>query len=491
MKEWAVGLAFVVLFVPLVSQDRPEVVHEKVTVSWWIVPLVVVDGAGNPVTELNPQDLTIRVDGQAIESFLLFRDAAAAMPQAAPAEAPAPPVQVPSQAAPPKRRLILFLFDTAVSTGKTIRNSCRAAGEILRLNHDENARFAVLLIDGQRGLSIHCSPTGDKNTVQRAVDKIGECLAPVQTFRSLDPLTDLGIMEDMGGRTAKFDAQDLRLICKVGSKYEKKSNRVFFESFSMLYYLMNAVDDIKFAYLFSDGVNPTVFDSTAGELHDFLQETARYLNRSGVMLTIIQPSSAVKTVINADSEDATLSSLAEMSGGRLVQGDPRRVAAEVDRMNRGCFQAAFPFPQDGVPRDHNLQIVARHAGWHVNTLRVVAARHGVQDMNETEREMLVQNLVFHRLILPNGLRAFKVKKETVREAGREHLRFEMPAFLVGRQLEVYRVVLDKNREVTAVQHETVTCRGSWLDLAVPRADGGRVCHVILAVRENIVLVETV
>jgi len=54
---------------PLISQ---EPVKEEMSVDWWVVPLFAVDKSGNPVKDLDKNDVKLYLDDKLVDDFTLY-----------------------------------------------------------------------------------------------------------------------------------------------------------------------------------------------------------------------------------------------------------------------------------------------------------------------------------------------------------------------------------------------------------------------------------
>ena len=71
------GVLILVLSLPmnsfLHSQEEHKKIVEEVSVSWWQVPVFAVDKSGNPVTDLEPADIEVRMNGRQLPAFTLYK----------------------------------------------------------------------------------------------------------------------------------------------------------------------------------------------------------------------------------------------------------------------------------------------------------------------------------------------------------------------------------------------------------------------------------
>ena len=157
----------------LFALQQPQL-QEQITVERVIVDARVTDSQGNPITGLKPSDFRVKIDGKPakVEAADWIADTAAQREidetmadVAAPAPAAAP-------AAPPRGRLLIFLYQTDFA-----RNSVRVRGQmkLLQLNEEwldwlePEDRVAVLSFDSH--LKFRLDFSGNKHDIANAMEE--------------------------------------------------------------------------------------------------------------------------------------------------------------------------------------------------------------------------------------------------------------------------------------------------------------------------------
>jgi VWFA-related protein len=160
-RKWLITrLALLVTLArPANPQEAPRVPGPTPTfparVEQVTVDVVVVDGKGQPVTDLTRESLEVYEDGvrQAIASFDLFHVAAAepAATAEAPAQAPAPPPSRVSTNATPqdeRGRTFVIVFDDVHLTARTAQQSKAAVAAFLKNETREGDRVTLVASSG-------------------------------------------------------------------------------------------------------------------------------------------------------------------------------------------------------------------------------------------------------------------------------------------------------------------------------------------------------
>ena len=131
------GVLALVLIFSMVSFLYPQQDHDKiveeVSVNWWQVPVFAVDKNGNPVTDLEPGDIEVRLNGRQIPGFTLQKRFFTVIKREKEKK-----VEMPDAKQPPiqKKKVLFFLFDLSLSREASIKRAKNIAEKIdkLKLN---------------------------------------------------------------------------------------------------------------------------------------------------------------------------------------------------------------------------------------------------------------------------------------------------------------------------------------------------------------------
>ena len=63
LKKSMLMFSLIILILPVFSQQDHEKIVEEVSVNWWQVPVFAVDNNGSPVTDLEPGDIQVQLNG--------------------------------------------------------------------------------------------------------------------------------------------------------------------------------------------------------------------------------------------------------------------------------------------------------------------------------------------------------------------------------------------------------------------------------------------
>jgi hypothetical protein len=268
------------------SQQEHEKIVEEVSVSWWQVPVFAVDKNGNPVTDLQPGDIEVRLNRRQIPVFTLNKRSFSVIKRKKEKEGEMPAAkQLPIR----KNKVLFFLFDQALSRETSIRRAKNIAKKIVS-DAEENVRFFVLTIDAFAGLVYVGEGSGsDKDGLVKLIEKE---VKEKQNKRIVDSNEIMVNVESpKGGK--KYGPADLSFFKESFSKYYKRKSMGFFYSFEALYFFLNSIEDNKFIYFFSEGMSQSILISNQsrgeekgsvggarGMYYYYFKRVADYLSRS-------------------------------------------------------------------------------------------------------------------------------------------------------------------------------------------------------------------
>ena len=152
-----IGILFLLFILPvfLSPQQEHEKIVEEVHVKWWQVPVFAVDNAGNPVTNLEPGDIEIILNGRIIPEFILEKRPFQ-VTEMKETIIPHPEVPRARQAIRfMKSKVILLLFDLTLSRASNIIRSKKIAREII-MEAEQGTHFFLLTIEPFKGLNYIC-----------------------------------------------------------------------------------------------------------------------------------------------------------------------------------------------------------------------------------------------------------------------------------------------------------------------------------------------
>ncbi|MGD2093070.1 MAG: hypothetical protein PVH61_43310 [Candidatus Aminicenantes bacterium] len=473
-------ITMILFFVlPLVSQEDPERIVEEVSVNWWQVPVFAVDQSGNPVTDLEPGDIQVRLNGQLISSFILDKQSftvthreKAKLPDAVPA-AKQPPMK--------KNKLVFLLFDRTLSDDTSIRHAKDIALKIV-LPAQEDTRFFVLTIDPYVGLVYIGEGSGGNK------DQLVELIKTKVKRRKNQRLVDFWQYEeefDNSGIGKKIDdpgkgkgstTEDTDIIFKreAAAKPFLRKSMGFFYAFETLYLFLNSIEDYKFIYLFTEGMSHSILTSgrglskNKGMYYYYFKKVAKYLNRCGALLFIInamgvdqyhsrfsdRQATKISRTQALQGEDS-LNILTRESGGTYLEGTHEKIVERLENMYYAYYEISFPdIPQlKGATR--KVEVTSNRKGIKIHSLHTLEKRKHYADMNNLEKELLVLNLITQpqNTLTQAKITAYNARVEKTKKTKKNvTYTVSLPHGYLRQSIDLYKVWLAVN-EQGAVQLE--------------------------------------
>jgi hypothetical protein len=433
-----VGALVLVLILPMVSYLHPQQEHEKiveeVSVDWWQVPVFAVDKSGNPVTDLEPGDIQVRLNGRQIPAFTLHKRSFSVTKQAKDQAAEEP---ADKQLSIKKNNLLFFLFDRALSSETSINQAKKIAEKII-LDTEEDTRFFVLTIDTFAGLEYVGEGSGENKN--QLMEMIKKKVKKKKTHR----YTNFGELISNAG---KYEPGEFGFFMDSSSLWSQRKSMGFFNAFETLYLVLNSIQDNKFIYLFSEGMPNYIFQRIARLSTDiykhYFKKIGGYLSRGGAVIFIINPTEMLR-YSGTLSGKHSLNFLAQESGGTYLEGTDEKIVAQLENMHRAYYEVYFPdLPQLKGPT-RKISIKSKRKGIKIHSLRTLEKRKQYAQMNPIEKEMLVLNLVTQpdNSLIKGKIAAYnaRIVKTKKSKKGVTYTITLPPGFL-HRSIELYKVWL--------------------------------------------------
>jgi len=482
------------------QQEQPQL-HEEVTVRWWLVPVYAIDKAGAPVLNLTPEDLDVRIKGLKVEQFSLIKKQFQ-VAGTKKSEAPAPPVQGPSQ-----KKLIFLVFDAAFSP-YTVLARARAIADTVIAKSDKTAQYVLLSIEPLSGLKYILGPTGDLKLLSKNMSKYLE--GKKSDYLLQTSATDRHEINDayptygrtgaaggrMGGsRSYISPANPLADVAEAGVRNDWRDKRRVAASFASGLMTLDLVmgqyrDFSKVIYLYSCGipgdalldrtekstgvVSPTglsemtVFLTADTVAYDTLKMVGEHLNKSGALLFLVNPAGTRIDEMDKDSGEESLRILANESGGRYFEGAEKDISQQVNSMESGYYEISFPDKPEYEGQELNFEIRSNKPDVQIFTVRKVGREKSYAAMSEIEREVMIMNVLNQGPFSQTGQAVSFVPADSLLDGDslvcevrlpEEIARSEWTVYKIARNFATGRMFMDK--EVVVPTTASVAIRMKW------------------------------
>jgi hypothetical protein len=440
------------------EQQQPQL-HEEVTVRWWLVPVYAVDRAGSPVLNLAPDDLEVYIKGMRVEPFSLVKKQFQVI-QAGKREAVAPKPQAPAQ-----KKMVFLVFDAAFTPFNQLAKA-KAIADTVIAQSDKSAQYVLMSIEPFAGLKYVTGPTRDLNLLAKSLKGFIYGKKPDYLGNASDMDRDsihnpypggsrLGGARQLGIVGNDVDARNLwRDYRRVGRSYMSalmSLNLVlgYFREYSKVVYLYSS--GIPSDALLDRTENPTqpptpgfegksdvnlTFDSVS---YNGLTTIGQYLNKSGALLFVVNPSGTWINESDKDSGEQSLRMLATESGGRYFEGAEKQISQEVNNMEGGYYEISFPDKPEYEGQELSFEIRSVKPDIQIFTVRRVGREKTFADMSELEKEVLVLNILNKGPYTENAQAVAYVEGQALQEGGSLVCRIPLPGELAHGEWSVFKV----------------------------------------------------
>jgi VWFA-related protein len=458
LKKTMLMISLIIVILPLFPQQEHEKIVEEVSVDWWQVPVFAVDKSGNPVTDLEPGDIQVRLNGRQIPAFTLHKRSFSVIKRKKEKEGEIPAAkQLPMQ----KIKVLFFLFDHSLSSETSIIRAKNIAKKIVS-DAEEDVRFFVLTIDAFAGLVYVGKGSGsDKDRLVKLIEKE---VKEKQNNRIVDP-NEIMVNMPLGKFGGNKYGAESQFFKEAFAKYYKRKSMGFFYSFEALYFFLNSIEDNKFIYFFSEGMSQSILTGgrgSRGMYNYYFKKVAKYLNRCGALLFIINTmgvdqyhsnvtqtqftENTAATVSQLPGEDS-LHFLTRESGGTYLEGTHEKIVERLENMNRAYYEISFPdLPQlKGATR--KVSIKSKRKGIKIHTPHTLEKRKHYTQMKPVEKEILVLNLVTQpdNSLIKSKICAYNARVDKTKKS-KKHLTYTvtLPPGYLHQHIDLYKVWLAVN-----------------------------------------------
>jgi VWFA-related protein len=439
LKLSMLSISLIIILLPLFSQQEHEKIVEEVSVNWWQVPVFAVDKDGSPVSDLQPGDIQVRLNGREIPAFTLFKRSFTVTKQG---KDRARPQQLPIK----KNKVLFLLFDQVLSSETSTRDAKVIAKKIIK-DAEEDTRFVVMTIDAFSGLLYIGEGSADNkdyllNMIERKVKR--------KRNKRYIPLEDF--VSGSGG----YEPDDMPFFFESVGKWVKRKNMGFFSAFETLCLFLNSIEDNKFIYLFSEGLSSTIIQKSSrnvggeqGPYYHYFKNAANSLSRSGAMIFIINSTGMLQysTLTSSLSGKDTLHLLATESGGTYLEGTHEKIVERLENMHRAYYEISFPDIPLLKGTIRKVSITPKRKGIKIHSLRTLEKRKHYIQMNSLEKEILVLNLVTQpdNSLIRSTISAYNARVDkTKKDKKGVTYTIKLPPGYLQQQIDLYKVWLAVN-----------------------------------------------
>jgi VWFA-related protein len=467
-KYLRIGVLLFFLFSPGVfsfSQEQEPIKHE-VSVTGIIIPLFAFDSKGNPVYDLQEDDLKLYINGKKVEinslnpiKFQYEQETVKKIKGERAAKAPA--VQ---------ERVIFLVLDTMYNSFYGLKNAKKIAKNLIG-SDSFGGEFVVMQNSLFGGLKLMGGPDTNKKRLKKYVRKISVLPDRNPTVEQLDVTV----------RSSPNPNADMNLLPKREERKHAKEKIKFFVDFlSQLKYSLQSIEKAKIVILVSEGLPEILFF----ENNPYLRRNVSYdptpilkirklvkeITEGGSMIYAVYPgrnklykekfnfAQLGKGEVNMGDFEETLDTIdlpiarrsgieslkaiSVGSGGRVFEGGSERIVKEIQKTTSAYYELAFS-PGSDIVGNMRIKIKCKRKGVKINYLAQAAKSKTYNNMDKIQKKVFALNLVLGRKW---ASRMAKMEKTPYQwqSSEKKAIRVNIPGMMKGRSADIFLIRFEED-----------------------------------------------
>ena len=390
------------IFGILFNQGRK--IEEEIKVEWKIVPLIVLGKDQEKVKNITENDIKIYLNNKEIIDFVIYKRATENIKI------------IKKGKIFNTRKYIFLVFDNIFSEVVTIKKSKKLAIDLIE-NESNNTYFILMNISPLVGLKYIDGPTRDKEALTKKIKKMitakrfkrtlwetGEDKSIINTANSKDT-----IFRAPSSGQELDNSQGLRLKGrkKANEMMRKISIRNFIHSLNTLDMALKTFKRTnKVLYLFSDGLEKIAFYINthgvdyAGKLKRpdamllrLMTDIGKAFSRNETLIVVMNPSSAKYLLTDNESGDMFLNYFSWESGGRYLKGTQDKIKGQIENLNKGFYEIAFPVKNLTRNNSYKLNVISKVKDVKLNSIKKIVRDRDYDELKPIEKELFVIDVI--------------------------------------------------------------------------------------------------
>jgi VWFA-related protein len=486
-KIWIFIIMMLLAFIMSDHLPGQNKLKYEVRVESIIVPVFAIDAKGNPVNDLNKDDLEFFVNGKTIdfhffpiqftyetENQTITHKAAKNMPLKR-----------------PRNRVIIFIVDTMFNSKMGLRRS----QDIIKKMLSENFKNDTCLIFENSpggGIRLIAGPEKNKAIIIKGMSSLRVQPEKYKQFLFKDP-DDPTLPEflknpiDKGPVDPKFQAMVNNIEDLEKARYKYAARR-FGYAISKFKYILKTVKEPKLIFLISEGIakgalyknyksslpssgsalsslmaNPS--PGTSSRLNPFLfkyfKRISRAVNAGGTVLYTINPQPVTITTMldTFNSGEISLKYLASESGGRYFAGqDVSSISREIKKTTAAYYEISFAITPE-MGSTYNLDIRSKREGITVFSPHISEKMINYDEMGFTEKKIYALDVAigggWSRTVGKTQIVAHQCIKSRQRKnkiIGTYEI--NLPDHMKNKPIDIFVLTKDKNNQIYIAKNYT-------------------------------------
>ena len=378
------------------ADDQQKSLKYEIDVNAQIIPVFAVTTGGEPVFDLNAEDIELSVNGKPtkIASFAISRVEG---DQGSSKIDDDDQKRVESQG-----RINFIIFDSVSNSQKGLRRGKEIALGIIKESPKTDA-FVLLESNPKSGLRYVAGPDNDKNKLAKEIKNVvkiaGQRYFSYFGFRSSE--VTLGEKPRRANEDSRSYRERLFKIAMDMAEADKKEYQkqvmIFLHSLSQMKFALKTITQPRMVFLISGGIPTSSLGINVVSYYKFMGNTAKAINYGGSVLYMINPIPAKDdSSMSNDRISQSLKFMADESGGKYFAGsDLKKIVTRVKKHTRAYYELAF-YPGDGnKPKDDKLRINlnCKRKGVIVNTVNYSERGKPYREMETMQKKLFALSVV--------------------------------------------------------------------------------------------------
>ncbi|MCP4215766.1 MAG: hypothetical protein GY765_14020 [bacterium] len=506
IRKASVAILLFVMFLSaglgLWAEDKAETHNVRVEVM--LVPLFAVDTDGNPVFNLEKDDLELYVNGAPLD-IAMFNQFAFNHREEVVKEVT---IKNPKVKVKQPSRAVFIVLDSVFNRFFGFRRSKKIAIDIIK-NGAPDDMFIVLENTAGGGLRLIAGPNTGRTDMVTAIKKLK--LPTGNWNKNLHLTREWNYESDEDASDSVYASAAMNNMANK-EKYVNKMNYrnqavKFNRSLSKFKYALRTVTRPKVVFLISEGIAKAAFktmstpkqvagysaftsslvktekrvdeqnESREMRLFTEMMETVKAINSGGSVLYTINPGRFRRDT--EASGEMSLRFLAHESGGQYIAGsDAKKLVKEVRDRTAAYYELAFS-PAPGIKTQMDIDIRCKRKNVKISSFKHTEKSKPYYRMEPVEKKLFALNMVTGGSWSRMMGKVVRIKYKRLRhDQNAQMIEINLPAKMKGRHLDIFSLSVDPGTK--KVQIEMVSRKvNSKASLIVDKSKGAKEFFVLV------------
>lgn len=413
----------------ILPQDEdpgPDKLEYNISVNVKLLPVFAVDNSGNPVFDLDKNEIELVVNGKPYDITYFKRY-----------DFESSSIEKKTEVREEQERVVFIILDTMFCSNKGFRYSRQIAADMIRQGKPGD-QFVIFENNTVGGLKHIVGPSDDREKIIKKIEKlrrpVDRWASQLNQRRNMSNNIDFSILSD--ARLETIGWESLRELDMTSESMRYKFQvKQFSRVLSDFKYILKTISKPKLVFLISEGMADEAFKikfkgdrpQTAGitkesdaqlvaqrfqsilvrdeksaaednsvystNLYMYLKDLVKSINYGGSVIHTINPRRLNDTNDPGVSGEMSLKFLAGESGGKYFAGsDTEEIAKRIDKTTSAYYEMVFYTDPDAGEK-LQVEINCKRKGVKVFTTNYTEGSRFYRDMDLLQKKMFAFNVV--------------------------------------------------------------------------------------------------